>query len=394
MRVLFVDDEPRILDGLRDLLRKQRHRWTMEFALGGEAALAALDRAPFDVVVTDMRMPRVDGARVLAHAQERHPQALRIVLSGQTEVDAALRAAHVAHQFLAKPCDVATLTGAIERASRLHGLIEDPRVRAVVGRLDRLPAAPRLYAALTARMQEADASAVDIARLLEQDMAMSLKLLKLVNSAFFGVVRPITTTREAVAWLGFESIKNLVLTVEVFRSAPGVDVPGFSVEGLQRHALEVAGVARKLLRDPRHAAEAFTAGLLHDIGALVWAMACPNELERVLAAASADPGARHTVEESVTGVSHAEVGVYLLGIWGLPCPIVEAVAHHHHPERVARQEFDVSAAVHVADRLMHEAARPTENPLTERDLQALGAQASIETWRGLAADLRRATYDV
>lgn len=391
MRVLFVDDEPRILDGLRDLLRKQRHRWTMEFVLGGEAALAALDRAPFDVVVTDMRMPRVDGARVLAHAQERHPQALRIVLSGQTEVDAALRAAHVAHQFLAKPCDAATLTGAIERASRLHGLIEDPRVRAVVGRLDRLPAAPRLYAALTARMQEADASAVDIARLLEQDMAMSLKLLKLVNSAFFGVVRPITTTREAVAWLGFDTIKNLVLTVEVFQSAPGADVPGFSAEGLQRHALEVASAARRLLSDPRRASEAFTAGLLHDIGALVWAMACPDELARVFAAERADPDARHAAEESITGVSHAEVGAYLLGIWGLPCPIVEAVAHHHHPERVARQEFDVSAAVHVADRLVHEARRSSAAPLTGAALEALGANAPLDAWRAIVADLLRTT---
>jgi YesN/AraC family two-component response regulator len=113
-RVLFVDDDQYILDGLQNLLRKQRSRWDMCFALGGAAALELFAAAPFDVIVSDMRMPGMDGAELLAHVRERYPAARRIVLSGYAEPAAVQRALEVAHQFLSKPCRAPDLIDAID----------------------------------------------------------------------------------------------------------------------------------------------------------------------------------------------------------------------------------------------------------------------------------------
>lgn len=108
-RVLFVDDEQEVLEGLRNLLRRNRHEWDMVFALGGYEALAELSRGTVDVVVTDMRMPGMDGAQLLAQVKTVSPSTARLVLSGHAEKEAILRALPVAHQFLSKPCGGGTL---------------------------------------------------------------------------------------------------------------------------------------------------------------------------------------------------------------------------------------------------------------------------------------------
>ena len=108
-RILFVDDDPRILEELRDMLRPQRHDWEMAFAPSGDAALALMQASPFDVIVSDMRMPGMDGAALLARVRQEYPQVVRIVLSSHTELSTALRVVPVAHQFLAKPCDAEML---------------------------------------------------------------------------------------------------------------------------------------------------------------------------------------------------------------------------------------------------------------------------------------------
>ena len=128
-RILFVDDEPQILEGLQNLLHRHRRVWDMVFALGGEAALEELGCRPFDVIVSDMRMPLMDGATLLRRVQEQHSETVRIVLSGHVELTTALRAVSVAHQFLTKPCKPHELENVIQRACNLRALINDEMVR-------------------------------------------------------------------------------------------------------------------------------------------------------------------------------------------------------------------------------------------------------------------------
>lgn len=351
MRVLFVDDEQAVLDGLSLLLRRQRRVWQMDFACGPEPALQQLGEHPYDVVVTDMRMPGMDGAALLRVVKERQPAAARIVLSGHSERAMVMRALAVAQQFVSKPCEADQLRQVIERAAALQATLGAPEIRRVVGAIDRLPTVPALYVELTQAMEESTTDVKDIARIVERDPAMSAKLLQLANSAFFGRARTLSSTSQAVAYLGVEIVRSLALSVGVFGAAGALSVAGFALDAEQQHALETALRARALAPEAL-ADEAFTGGLVHDVGVLALALGVPRELEGMLAEARVARRPMHEVERAALGVSHAEVGAYLLGMWGLPSPIVEATALHHATEGltelaqiVQRADHDAASAV-------------------------------------------------
>ena len=394
-RILFVDDETRILEGLRRMLRPQRHEWEMAFASGGEAALALLEASSFDVIVSDMRMPGIDGATLLSCVRERYPQMVRIVLSGHTELSTALRVVPVAHQFLAKPCDAEMLRVAIERACHLRALLNDESIRRTVTALGDLPSLPRTYEALTATLADPDTSLQKVARIIEQDVGISAKVLQLVNSAFFGVSHSITNIQSAVSYLGINTLKNLVLSVEIFRAFnPEKNLPRFSMEELQHHARLTAHIAARL-PVPRHLADiAVVAGMLHDVGKLILAWKVSQHFEKVLAEAGETHCPVYKVEERWDGFSHAEIGAYLLGLWGLPYTVVEAVALHHGPTRVPHQSFDAISAVYIANLLAREleesggdGARLYNLDEYQQEMAALGVAGSLGEWRAMAKEV-------
>lgn len=391
-RVLFVDDEAKILEGLRRMLRPQRHEWEMAFAPGGEAALAMMEASPFDVIVSDMRMPGIDGAALLRRVRDQYPQVVRIVLSGHTELSAALQVVPVAHQFLAKPCDAEMLRVAIERACHLQALLSDESIRQTVTALGDLPAVPRTYQALTQALADPDASLPTVAKIVEQDVGASAKVLQLVNSAFFGISNSITNIQSAVSFLGINTLKNLVLSVEIFRAfRPQRDLPGFSLERLQNHAMLTAHIAGRL-PVPKHLTDiAVVAGMLHDAGKLILAWKLSAQFEEMLAEAQAEHCAINRVEESANGFSHAEIGAYLLGLWGLPYTVVEAVALHHRPNRVPHENFDAISAVYVANLLAHEVDESSRGGPAiyqienyQEEVAALGVADLFPEWRSMA----------
>jgi HD-like signal output (HDOD) protein len=354
-RVLFVDDEPQFYEGLRRMLRPQRHEWEVAFAPSGQSALALMEASPFDVIVSDLRMPVMDGAALLARAREKYPHVVRIILSSHTELSSALRVVPVAHQFLAKPCDAEMLRVAIERACHLKALLHDDSIRRTVGALGELPSLSSTYHALTLALADPDTPLQKIARIVELDVGISAKILQLVNSAFFGIARSITNVRIAVGYLGINTLKSLVLSLEVFRAfAPKALLVGFSLEELQRHARLTAYIAARL-PVPNHLVDiAMAAGMLHDVGKLIMAWKLSERFKKLLAVVAQEQLPLYKVEEREFGFSHAEIGAYLLGLWGLPYAVVEAVALHHAPNRVPHQNFDAASAVYIANLLARE----------------------------------------
>lgn len=393
-RILFVDDEQRILDGLRDLLRKNRKDWDMVFALGGQQALVELARAPFDVVVTDMRMPGMDGVALLQKVKELYPATARIILSGHAEREAVVHALPVAHQFLSKPCDAELLRTVIQRASGLQALLQDDKVRQVIGRVDRLPSVPKVYWELTQAAARPEVGLGELARIVEQDSAMAVKVLQLVNSAYFGLAQQLTSVHQAVAYLGIDLFKALALSAHVFVSAGPAAVAGFSLDEQQRHSVLAARIAKRFFSDKQRAAEAFTAALVHDIGKLVLAMSVPAKFQEALRASKETGRPSHLVEKELLGATHAEVGAYLLGLWGLPLAMVEAVAYHHEPALTLPS--DTLVAVHVANALSHWPECPEPDPTLGGRLDVACVEASpcgpeLPRWRALAeAELRAA----
>ena len=372
-RVLFVDDEPKILEGLQRLLRPQRREWTMAFAEGGEPALALLAKEPFDVVVTDMRMPGMDGAALLETVRELYPQIGRIVLSGHTELQVAFRAARVAHKFLLKPCDAEMLRTAIVRTCSLQGVLASESLARAVGEMGELPSAPKVYSSLAEAVADPNSSLERIGAIIQQDVALSAKVLQLVNSAFFGLSREISSVRQAVSYLGVDILQGLIVSVEAFRafkSSPRLT--RFSIDDFQTHAQLTARIARSFQLPKATADAAVSAGVLHDVGKLVMAARLPDRLQEALRLADEQHRTLHEVESELYEVTHAEIGAYLLGLWALPAHVTEAVAYHHSPTAIPHQEVDATTVVYLSNHLAHQCeGRPTGSA-PEPLLQELG----------------------
>jgi putative nucleotidyltransferase with HDIG domain len=349
IRILFADDEPPVLDGLRTRLYRQNGKWEMVFVDSGSRAIAEFERRPFDVIVSDMRMPGMDGAELLKAIGERWPEAVRLVLSGYAEPQQVLRLVPIAHQYLSKPCDAQRLVSTIDRCLQLRALLPQADLRALVGRVRALPLMPRVHSELQAATSAESVDVPAIAELVASDPIIAAKILQMTASAFFRLARPITNIDQAVSYLGVAAIRSLAHSPAVFASWPETGpAPFANFEELQVHSHAIAAAAHELAAHTPAADESLLAGLLHNIGYWVLAHECPEQLAQAVDLAVMERIPLPTAERRVIGASHAEVGAYLLGIWGLPPAVVEAVAHHHSPNSFSPDRFGALGALAIA----------------------------------------------
>ncbi len=390
-RVLFVDDETKILAGLQRMLRPLRHEWEMTFCESGEQALAYLTQQPCDVLVADMRMQGMNGAQLLNEVRKQHPHVVRIILSGYADYDLIFKSVGLAHQFLAKPCEAETLKLTVNRACALRDLLTDEALQLLVAQMQTLPSLPALYDELIAELQAPNASIQKIGAIITRDPGMTAKILQMVNSAFFGLRRQITNPAEAASLLGLDTVVTLVLTIQIFSQYSLAGLRGFSPDELYAHSLRVALLAQQIAHaqgaDQQMLNDAFTAGILHDVGHLVLAVNQPQCYGQLLDLVRAGELPFDVCERQVFGASHAEIGAYLLGLWGLPNSIVETVAFHHHPDLCQAAGFTAMSAVHIANALEHELPTNCEQsrsaPLDVDYLTRLGIQERLPVWRQL-----------
>lgn len=397
-RVLFVDDETNVLQGLARMLRPMREKWEMAFAGGGEEALELLARKHFHVIVTDMRMPGLDGSKLLEEVKALYPHMVRIVLSGHSDPAMILRSVEAAHQYLAKPCEAEMLISTVERALSLMELLSTPQVRGLVAGLGTLPSLPSLYKEIMAELQTSEPSPQKIGEIVARDVGMAAKILQLVNSAFFGLFREVRHPVEAVRYLGIETVKALVLSIHLFDELQPAPLDGFCRESLWEHSFEVARAAKRIAwretHDPSVSDAAFTSGLLHDTGRLLLATFLPEQYAVVMSGVKKKQDELWKMELEILGASHAEVGAYLMGIWGLPQDIVEATAFHHYPSMSlpSARGFPPTAAVHVAEVLLHDQEENCQlegGAGLDRDcLMALGRLGKLSDWHELCLEIR------
>jgi len=398
MRVLFVDDQPNVLAGLRRMLRGLRDEWEMQFAESGEEALALMAESPFDVIVSDMRMPGMDGVQLLTETMTRYPGTVRIILSGQADQASVLRAVTPAHQYLSKPCDAETLKATVARACSLRDTLrQEPLIR-LVSQVTTLPSLPHVYTKLLEELQSEDASVRGVAELIAQDVGMTAKLMQMVNSSFFGIPRRIESPTQAAALLGLNVLKPLVLSASIFSQFHADGLQGFSVDTLMEHSLAVSHLAQQIARSHSENKEleedALLAGLLHDVGQLLLVANLQEQYCKTLALALEKEISLCDAELECLGASHADVGAYLLGLWGLPGSIVEAVAFHHQPIKCMADGFGPLTAVHVANILVNE-TQPSCGITYSLDidvdyLEHLGVADQLPTWRDMADNFHAA----
>jgi putative nucleotidyltransferase with HDIG domain len=352
-QILFVDDDGNVLDGLRRMLRTQRNEWDMQYVLSGAEALKIMAAKPIDLLVTDMRMPEMDGAELLREVMKRHPGTIRMVLSGQADSNLTMRAVGVAHQFIAKPCDPETLKSIVNRAIGLRLLLKDNRLTSIISEMDALPSVPALYLEMAEELQSADPSIQNVGQIIARDPGMAAKVLQLTNSAFFGLRHRVANPSDAVAYLGLDRVQHLFLAVQAFSQFTPPAACAFSMEPLWHHCLSTAVRAKAIAKEEEAgreiAEDAFTAALLHDIGELVLACRLGDRHAEAMNLAEMKGIPLWDAEQQILSATHAEVGAYLLGLWGLPDSIVEAVAYHHRPMDCANKAFCALTALHAAD---------------------------------------------
>lgn len=385
--ILFVDDEPNLLAGIRRMLRVIRHDYELFFAESGPAALQIMATEKIDVVVSDMRMPGMDGAEFLREVQDRYPQAVRIMLTGQADDASVIKTVSVVHQFLAKPCDPEKLKEVLIRAAALHDLMTNVQLKEIITGIGALPCLPSVYSKLQEALNTPDVTADDVATIIEQDIAMTAKLLQLVNSSFFGLFQKVESPARAVKLLGLDTIKILVLGVKIFAEM-SVDPTVYSLELLWQHSMIVAQCSKKIAQDTTQDVtvinNTFIAGMLHDIGRLLLISKMAEGYLPLIHSAREQGLQLTELEKQHYAATHGDIGAYLTGLWGFTGDIVEAVAFHNNLSGYPGNSFTPAMAVHAADYFCHEffpdgtiGAPPKLETIY---LERLGYAEKIETW--------------
>ena len=379
-KLLFVDDDENLLRAMQQRLRSQRRAWEMRFATSGEEALAMLDDFACDAVITDMRMPKRDGSDVLKRVRQQYPSALRIVLSGQMNEAAAARSASLAHRFLAKPIETELLVSILKRSVELREQFQSDAMRRCIGGLATLPSLPAACAALDRALGDEQVSTRDVHRIIESDGAMSTKVLQLVNSAFFGLAREVVSTEQAIRLLGLNAVRSLAMANALFEQLAGNDMARLEAE--QARSLRVTRYVRRFTLPQRQAEVAATAAMLHNVGGLALIARLPAEYQANHELAEREGLSVLQAERSRMGVTSAEIGAYLLSLWGLPLEVIETVALEEAPSPL-EQTLDAAAAVWLAKRLGDEAARLglAQDPLVDDVAGRLGVGAVVESIR-------------
>lgn len=392
--VLFISEDLASA-ALRDGMRHCPGRWNLKLAANGQAR-AALAEDAYDVVIVETSADPSQGIELLARVKAERPETARIVLSDPLEPDMLPRALEVAHQCVAKPCDPIQFWKLIERTTCLYGLMHNQAIRGLLGGLDRLPSVPRSYVALTRAMERAEPSLGEVVAIVERDSAMATKVLQLVNSAYFGRPRRISSIPVTVSLLGLERLRALALGTHVFGMLSQEQSCAFGLDRLQERSLITAQLARRLLSGSGRGDEGFTVGLLQDIGKLLLAVCLKDRYREVCEEALRRAVPVEDVEKQQFGVSNAVVGACLLSTWGLPVTIVEAVAFHGSPSDVLHDDTALVDAVHVAGALAGVLLKGGDPMACDLELDPIlwtrdGMREKVQAWRAIAAQEFRMT---
>ena len=388
MRVLFVDDEPQVLRGLRRMLDASDETWLASFADSGEDALELMRAKPFDAIVTDIRMSDMTGAELLQRVSDEFPAVIRIVLSGQAKRETVFRVVRPMHQYLAKPCNAETLRRTLLRAKALRDVLDSPDLHRLVSKISTIPSVPTLYLKLVKSLQSDDVSIQAVGDIISQDAGMTAKMLKVVNSAVFGLPRAVSSPEQAVSLLGLEAIKALTLSVGVFEQFE-TSSSSFSIDRMFKHCIGVAqtasAISKSIPSGVEFASDAFTAGVLHDVGKLVLVSNSPDDFESALQLAAAEEIPAWQAEQKVFGATHAAIGAHLFGLWGLPQTIVETVALHHTPLAAEEESFSALSAVYLANLLSSGQVEGRELEECEQYLSSIGLADQLEEFQQIVA---------
>lgn len=386
--ILFVDDDPNLLSGLRRMLRACRNQWTMHFAVGGAAALEVVAKHNIDVIVSDMKMPEIDGAELLTTISRSHPEIVRLILSGQAEHEKIVNVVGVAHQFLSKPCDSDDLQSTIGNICDAKAKLTNLDQRVLVTQIGSIPCAHQNYLELTS-IFEAGENEFDRAKeVIAKDVGLSVKVMQLVSSSFFGSPQPKCDIPAACDMLGFELLSQLFFESNIFAPMESETLGEFVFHDLYQRSVETSELARQIAIanscSPEDVVIAQNAGLFKGVGRLILARYFPEAYLEALDVAKQGSISIGDAEQKVFGVTHVEIGAFLLALWGIAPEIVRSVRAIEESETSDPSSFGPAAAVFVANHLIGESDNPQQAAIEQSEyVRQLDCAQQIPSWRAL-----------
>ncbi len=370
------------------MLHSFRGDWDMKFVESGPDALDRLKESPFDVVVSDMRMPGMDGSNLLREVLNLYPATVRMILSGQCERNAVLKCVGPTHQFLTKPCDSELLKATVARACRLRDHLSDEWIKQIVSSVESLPSWPSNYSEFTEQLQSPAPSIRRLGEVVSHDPAMAAKIVQLVSSGFFGSPQRVADPAHAVSLLGLDTLATMAELPGIFFPLGQKVLQEPFLKALRTHSVLVAEAAKAVAEsetdDGTLIGDAYLSGLLHDIGILVFTKDAPEHYLETVALARMNETTLKQAEKRTFDTTRDDVGAYLMGLWGLPDPVVRAIAYHLSPSRAPDRTFGPLAALHVANAVIEQDSADMPGTPTSIDvdyLEQIGCADRLDIWR-------------
>jgi putative nucleotidyltransferase with HDIG domain len=390
LKVIFIDDQVFLLNAIERIVRKAATNWDVRYFDAARSALAWMEENPVDVVVTDMRMPLMDGVQFLDVVRLRFPNVIRFILSGCTHTDRTLDAIRVAHQYFVKPFSTRNLIEALELTHTLYKRIRNPGLQGIIASVDRIPTPRRVFYEISEALDHPDSRIDDIAQIIERDTGVSSKVLQVVNSAFFGQSNPVMDIREAVAILGYEAIRSLVLIVGIASDHKEVLGGLISIDLFSDHCMEVARYCRWMGKQLGYSVQdqntLFTIGLLHDIGRLLIIKKYAELYTEHGLTENPYTTKLHISQFEKLAEDHAGIGAALIALWGLPPRIVNTIAFYPTPESAEHDDLHFCRILHIGDaisntRRIHRSIPDTGSAgATIENLKEIGSMFPIRDW--------------
>lgn len=358
-QVLFVDDDERLISGLRRMLYDQRGEWEMHFCSSGADAMEVIQSKAIDVIVSDMRMPGMNGAELLGKVQAASPGTTRFIISGYAELETVIKTVGPSHQYIAKPCDPETLKKSIHLSCRLKSYIGNNELRTHIASISSLPVSDQTIQNMAEKFNAKEPDLSAISSITENDACLAVQLLKLTNSSYFSISPNISRIGEAVRFLGVEVLQNLMqsenylvganLPEDLHRAFEG-DLNTQQLRGrLAAKICETAGLAGTEVD------LAFTAGLLSDIGTNIF-LSYDAKKYRTLNTLLGDGALnKEEAEKQIFNETSADAGAYLLGLWGFTEEFI-GTAISLKPSTEIEKKITPKTAVEIATAVI-EAAR-------------------------------------
>ena len=383
IKILIVDNQPKVYQGLKRVLWTQKPDWDLFYAENGQKALELIDEQKFDVIVSDIKMPVMNGSELLNHIYTKQPDIIRIVLSGKCDQDSAFKLVSTTHLFLAKPCDPKTFINFIERAMKNKLILNNPIIIKIINSIQSIPSMPDTYLKLTSVLQKDNANINTIVEIISNDVALAAKILQMVNSAFFSLNWHVTNLSQAINVLGIDTLKMLVLSYGLLQKFEVKKVGKLSIDALWKENTKVAFLAKELAMKSNESnqivEEVFVSSLLLKIGILLLAKNYNLKFEQAIKIATETSTFLTDAEKRIYACSHAEIGAYLLSIWGLPGEIVDAVAFHMYPQYDEFRSSNVLLYAHYASSYVGASSMIVPNPHARFNMPFLEAMGIKET---------------